>query len=165
MNQLDVRTGFGYDIHRLVEGNGKILFASVPVVANKIVEAHSDGDVVLHSLSNALFSSIGKNDIGYYFPDTIDETKGMSSIIIVQKALQIIREYGYRITSVTIDIVLEQPKLSSYREAIRKSLSSIINVEESRIAVHFNTGEKIGEIGQGKAIVVYSQVCILKDGL
>lgn len=163
MINFDIRTGFGYDIHRLVNVPGNILLSTVKIPSNKTVDAHSDGDVLLHSLSNALYSSIGKNDIGYYFPDNIEKTKNMNSVMILESALNSIRELHYKIQNVTIDIHLEKPKLMNYREEIRTALSQLLAISKDRVAVHFNTGEGLAEVGQERAIIVYSQVCILKD--
>lgn len=161
---FDIRTGFGYDIHRLVKKAGNLILATVKIPSLKTVDSHSDGDVLLHSLSNALYASVGKNDIGYYFPDNIEETKDMDSARILEHALRAVAESGYRISNVTVDIHLEKPKLADYRESIRESLVRLLKMDSGRIAVHFNTGEHLSDVGKGRAIIVYSQVCIVKDG-
>lgn len=159
---MDFRTGFGYDIHRLKEGNGFPL-ASLLIPSEYGIDAHSDGDIVYHALAQALFSSVGLEDIGTYFPDTKKETENMDSSLLVSRALEEVRKRGYRISNVVLAIVLEKPKLKPYKEEIKKNVAKILSLDLERIAVHANTSEKVGPVGEGKAIECYCQLLIYKD--
>ncbi len=158
----DIRTGFGYDIHRLVEGE-YLLLSRIRIPSDKMIDAHSDGDIVLHALAQAIFSALGLDDIGTYFPDTTKETTGMASILLVQRALGEMEERDYRLSNVSIAIQLQRPKLAEFKPKIKESLSHILALAEDRIAVHANTGEELGPIGEGKAIACYCVTTIVKD--
>lgn len=161
---MDIRTGFGYDIHQLEEcDNSFFLLANVKINGKYKIIAHSDGDVLLHSLSNAILSGLGKEDIGYYFPDTKDETKNMSSVDILDFALNEMKKDGYHISNVVVDVVLEKPKLKELRSLIKENLSRYLNIDISRIGLSANTNEKMDAVGNNKAVIVYSQVLLIKD--
>lgn len=159
---MDIRTGFGYDIHALSPIKGHFLLAGVEIQGDYSIVSHSDGDIVYHSLSNAILSSLGMEDIGFYFPDNKEETKGMNSLDILNFALSEMKKRGYEIKNAVIDIVLERPKLLPYREAIKKNLSLALYLPLDRIGLSANTNEKLGPVGESKAIVVYSNVLIDK---
>lgn len=159
---MDIRVGFGYDIHRFSQTGKPFLLGGV-AVSGKCIEAHSDGDALLHSLSNALLSSVGLDDIGCYFPDNSKETADMNSKNILLFVLNEIEKLGYSISNVVVDIHLEQPKLKEYRNEIKKSLSRLLKIDQTRIALHANTGEKLGPIGNEECVAVYTQVCVIKD--
>lgn len=157
----DFRVGFGYDIHRLIEGE-YILLGTIKVKADKKIDAHSDGDIILHSLSQAILSSLGKEDIGTYFPDTIDKTKDMSSVDILNFALELLNKEEFKINNVVIDIVLEKPKLKDYKSMIKEKISKLLNVDKEKIAINCNTHEKVDSVGKNDAIVVYTVISIIK---
>ncbi len=148
---MSERVGFGFDTHRLVKGDG-LLLGGVRIECQYACEAHSDGDVVLHSLADALLASAGADDIGTYFPDDSDETKDMDSSLIVRKALSIVRAKGYMINNVCIVISLEEPKLGVYKEKISASVASLLGISEEDVSVHAKTGEKAGPVGNKEAI-------------
>ena len=158
----DIRTGFGYDIHRLVEGE-YLLLGRVRIPADKMIDAHSDGDIVLHSLAQAIFSSLGLEDIGTYFPDNSGETAGIDSSVLVNTAMKEMEERQFRQSNVTVAIVLQKPKLKEYKPLIKTNLSHLLGLPEERIAVHANTSERLGPVGEGKAVVCYCVVTIVKD--
>ncbi len=159
---MDIRTGLGYDIHRLTEGDGKdFRLAGVVLPKGKVI-AHSDGDCLYHSLSNALLSALGKEDIGTYFPDGSAKTDNMDSREILHFALSELRKENFTISNVVIAIVLEKVRMKPYKAQIRKKLSEELGIEENRIAIHANTKEGMDAIGNGEAIAVLSQVCLIK---
>jgi 2-C-methyl-D-erythritol 2,4-cyclodiphosphate synthase len=163
-NKMDIRTGFGYDIHQLEEiEDSYILLSQVKVKGNLHIVSHSDGDIVLHSLSNAILSALGKEDIGYYFPDNSEKTLNMSSFGILSYAMQEMNKMGYRISNVVVDILLQKPKILPYREQIKENLSDFLHLDISTIGLSCNTGEHVDAVGNSKAIVVYSQVLLMKD--
>ncbi len=161
---MDIRTGFGYDIHQLeMIEDSFILLGQVDVKGNFHIVSHSDGDIVLHSLSNAILSALGKEDIGYYFPDNKEETKDMSSLDILTFALGEMKKMGYHISNVVVDILLQKPKILPYRNQIKTNLSRFLGLDISRIGLSCNTGEHVDAVGESKAVVVYSQVLLIKD--
>ena len=157
----DFLVGFGYDIHRLCRGE-YILLAGIKVKAEKRIIAHSDGDIVFHSLSQAILSALGKEDIGTYFPDYEKKTLNMDSSIIVSLAVKMMSEEGYRVNNVVIDIVLQSPKLKDYKEKIKEKISSVLSVDKKRVAINANTHERVDSVGKEKAIEVYSVVSLVK---
>lgn len=158
---MDIRTGFGYDIHTLKEGK-TIRLGGVNIPCDYEIVAHSDGDLVYHALAQAIFSSLGLEDIGTYFPDTSDKTKAMDSSLLVIEALKRMNEFGFSLSNVIIAIVTEVPKLKPYKNDIKKSIASILSIDESRIAIHANTSEKVGPVGKKEAIECYCQLLIVK---
>lgn len=157
----DFLVGFGYDIHRLCRGE-YILLAGIKVKAEKRIVAHSDGDIVFHSLSQAILSALGKEDIGTYFPDYEKKTLNMDSSMIVSLAVKMMSEEGYRVNNVVIDIVLQSPKLKDYKEKIKEKISSVLSVDKKRVAINANTHERVDSVGKEKAIEVYSVVSLVK---
>ncbi len=157
----DFLVGFGYDIHRLCRGE-YILLAGIKVKAEKRIIAHSDGDIVFHSLSQAILSALGKEDIGTYFPDHEKKTLNMDSSMIVSLAVKMMSEEGYRVNNVVIDIVLQSPKLKDYKEKIKEKISSVLSVDKKRVAINANTHERVDSVGKEKAIEVYSVVSLVK---
>ncbi len=160
---MEERVGFGYDIHRLQEGDSLIL-GGVKVPCEYSAVAHSDGDVVLHSLVDALLSSIGENDIGTFYPDDSEKTKDMDSSLMVKEVLSQVHNRGYRINNVVVVISLERPKLAGYKEKIRESLASLLSIGEDRISVHAKTGEKVGPVGREEAVESRCVLLVSKEG-
>ncbi len=161
---MELRQGFGYDIHTLIQEEGShLLLAQVPIEGSIHVLAHSDGDIVLHALSNAILSGLGKEDIGVYFPDNSQKTKDMNSVKILSFALEEMKKEGYHLNNVVVDILLQEPKLKPYREKIKESLANLLSLDKSRIGLSANTGEKVGVVGKKEAIIVYATVLMIKE--
>jgi len=156
-----MRIGTGFDIHRFVEGR-KFILGGVEIPFDKGLLGHSDGDVLLHSLSDAILGAMGKPDIGYYFPDTDKSLKGLDSILILKKALSIMDTENYKIENLDIVIICEKPKLLPFYSLVREKLSKIMGVDEDRIGLKAKTFEKIGEIGSGIACACLVSVLLAK---
>ena len=157
---MDIRTGFGYDIHTLKPGSS-IRLGGVDIPSDYSIVAHSDGDLVYHALAQAVFSSLGLEDIGTYFPDTSSSTLNMDSVLLVEESLKQLKSKGYTISNVVVDIVTEVPKLKPFKKEIKSSLAKLLGLKEDRIAVHANTSEKVGPVGEKKAIECYCQLLII----
>ncbi|HNW43858.1 MAG TPA: 2-C-methyl-D-erythritol 4-phosphate cytidylyltransferase [Elusimicrobiales bacterium] len=155
------RAGFGYDIHRLVEGRPLIL-GGVKIEHMKGLLGHSDGDVVLHSVCDALLGSISAGEIGVYFPPTDLTLMGISSVEIAKKTLEILKERKAGIVNVDITILAEEPKLKPYYSAIRDSVAKILNIPSADISVKAKSREGLGDIGHGEAIVCYAVASVVK---
>ena len=151
----DFRIGRGVDFHRFQPGDGLTL-GNVFIDCKLSIVAHSDGDIVLHAISDALLGAAGLRDIGYYFPDTNEENKNLSSVKIIEKALGLLKKEGLQPKNIDFVIVCEQPTIGPYVDQIKKSLGVILSIEESFIGVKATTTEKMGVIGDGNGIAVYA---------
>lgn len=154
-------TGFGYDIHRL-EAGASLKLAGIEIPAEYKIVAHSDGDIVYHALAQAIFSALGEDDIGTFFPDNKDETLSLNSKVILNKALEEMKKRNLVLNNVVIAIVLEKPKLKEYKHQIKKKLADELDLEERFIAIHANTSERVGPIGESQAIACFCNLS-LKD--
>ncbi len=151
----ETRTGFGYDVHRLVDGNGdggKIRLCGVNIPFDRNLLGHSDADVGLHALTDAILGAIGEGDIGEHFPPTDSRWKGLDSEVFVTRALELVGEKGAKINNVDITIVCEAPKIGPYRNEMRTSISGMLGLDKSRISVKATTTEGLGATGRGEGI-------------
>ena len=162
-NQIrtDLLIGRGVDFHQFQPGSGLTL-GNIFIDCKLSIVAHSDGDIILHAISDALLGAGGLRDIGYYFPDTDLENKNLSSLKIVEKTLDLLKENGLQPRNIDFVVVCEQPKIGPYVDQLKKSLSGILNIEESFIGVKATTTEKMGIIGDGNGIAVYA-IASLRD--
>lgn len=156
-----MRIGIGFDIHRLAEGRS-LLLGGVKIPHAKGLLGHSDGDVLLHALCDALLGAAGAGDIGSYFPDTDPKWKGVSSAQFVDKAMELVSRRSLRVANVDAVIVTEEPKLSPHRSAIQRSVAQILRVKDDRVNVKAKTMEKLGPIGEGEAMAA-TVVVLLED--
>ncbi len=153
--------GFGYDLHRLVEGESLIL-GGVNIESSIGTLAHSDGDVLLHAIIDAILGSIGEGDIGEHFPDTDIKNKNIDSKIMLSYTLNLLKAKGYELINVDNTIVLEKPKLSPIKEEIRSSVAQLLGLPNNRVNIKATTNEKQDSIGKSESIVVYS-ICQVKE--
>lgn len=151
----DLRIGRGIDFHQFQPGSGLTL-GNIFIDCELSIVAHSDGDIILHAISDALLGAAGLRDIGYYFPDSDPKNKNLSSLIIIEKSLDLLKENGLWPRNIDFVVVCEQPKIGPYVNKIKKSLSAILKIEESFIGVKATTTEKMGVIGNGNGIAVYA---------
>lgn len=158
--RYDIRIGFGFDIHRLIEGR-KLIIAGIEIKHNKGMLGHSDGDVVIHAICDGLLGSIGEGEIGIYFPPTDLTIMGISSKEIAKRVLKILENKKAVINQMDITIVGEEPKLKPFYNEMRKSLAKIFNIDIKDINIKAKTMEGIGEVGKGEAIICYA-VCTVK---
>lgn len=146
-----MRIGIGFDIHRLVDGRS-LLLGGVKIPHAKGLLGHSDGDVLLHALCDALLGAIGAGDIGSYFPDTDPKWKGASSVQFIDRAMELVSRRSLRVANVDAVILAEEPKLSPHRAAIQRLVAQMLRVKDDRINVKAKTMEKLGPIGEGEAM-------------
>ncbi len=162
------RVGFGVDTHAFyAEGEGRpfinfITLGGVKIPSEKILKAHSDGDVLVHALMDALLSAAGLRDIGYYFPDTDPKYKGAFSMDLLDEVLRLVKEQGLAPKNVSISVLAETPRLSPHIEDMKKSLSETLGLSESAIGIAAGTNEKLGYVGEKKGITVYATVLLEK---
>ncbi len=146
-----MRIGMGYDVHRLVEGR-KLVLGGVTIPFEKGLLGHSDADVLVHAVCDALLGAAGLGDIGLHFPDTDSEYKDVASIKILAKTFELISAKGFTIMNLDSTIFADAPKLSPYRDAMQKNISRTIEIEQDRVNVKATTFEGLGMIGKGEGI-------------
>lgn len=161
LSKFNTRTGTGFDVHRYQEGNG-ITLGGFKVPCEYSIIAHSDGDVLLHSIADSILGASALGDIGIFFSDQDINNKGLDSKKIIEFCLNKIESIGMEIYNIDSTIICEQPKINPFRDNILKSLSQILGIPESKIGLKATTAEKLGIIGKNKAISVQSLVN-LKD--
>ena len=154
-----MRIGYGEDIHQLVE-NRDLMIGGIKIPFNKGEKAHSDGDVLLHALSEAILGALALGDLGKHFPDTSNETLGMDSKLILKKVNQMIKDEKYHLVNADISIILEKPKLKDYIESIRECIAKTMDVDVKKISVKAGTNEKMDAIGRGEAIKAIAVVLL-----
>lgn len=156
-----LRIGNGYDVHRLVEGR-KLILGGVEIPHLKGVLGHSDGDVLVHAIMDALLGSLALGDIGQHFPDTSNEYKDIDSMILLERVFNLIKEKGYRVVNLDCVIVAQQPKLKPYLEEMRQKISKVLETKISNISVKATTEEKLGFTGNEEGIKSYCVVLLEK---
>ena len=156
-----LRIGNGYDVHRLVEGR-KLILGGVEIPHLKGVLGHSDGDVLVHAVMDALLGALALGDIGQQFPDTSNEYKDIDSMILLERVFSLIKEKGYRIINLDCIIVAQQPKLKPYLDEMRDKISKVLETEISNISIKATTEEKLGFTGNDEGIKSYCVVLLQK---
>ncbi|MFM7770870.1 MAG: 2-C-methyl-D-erythritol 2,4-cyclodiphosphate synthase [Bacteroidota bacterium] len=159
---MKIRVGFGYDVHQLTE-NRELWLGGVQIPHDKGALGHSDADVLLHAICDALLGAAGKRDIGFYFPDTSSEFKNIDSKILLQRTVQVLKEDGWKVGNIDSTLCMERPKIMSYVPAMKATISSICGIEEGDISIKATTSEKMGFVGREEGVNAYAVVLINKD--
>ncbi|MRG55432.1 bifunctional 2-C-methyl-D-erythritol 4-phosphate cytidylyltransferase/2-C-methyl-D-erythritol 2,4-cyclodiphosphate synthase [Phyllobacterium sp. SYP-B3895] len=159
----DVRTGNGYDVHAFEPGNG-VTLAGVFIAHDRKLSGHSDADVALHALTDALLATRGAGDIGTHFPPSDPQWKGAASHIFVEHAVKIVREAGGRIANADITLICEAPKVGPHREAMTAALSTMLGISPDRISIKATTNEKLGFIGRQEGIAAIATASVVYPG-
>jgi 2-C-methyl-D-erythritol 4-phosphate cytidylyltransferase / 2-C-methyl-D-erythritol 2,4-cyclodiphosphate synthase len=159
----DVRTGNGYDVHQLEPGDG-VTLCGVRMAHHLRLKGHSDADVALHALTDALLATCGAGDIGDHFPPSDPQWKGAASHIFVEHAAKIVRDHGGTIMNADISIIAEAPKIGPHRQAMRKSLADMLGIDLERCSVKATTNEKIGFIGREEGIAAIATATVVYGG-
>ena len=152
-----MRIGFGYDVHRLVEDR-KLILGGVEVPYEKGLLGHSDADVLVHALMDAMLGAAGMGDIGRHFPDNADRYKGISSMILLQKVTELLTEAGYMVNNIDVTVVAQRPKLAGFIPQMEQNLADVLQVATDAVNVKATTTEKLGFEGEGLGISAYA-VC------
>ena len=156
-----MRIGHGYDVHRLVEGRNLIL-GGVKIDYEKGLLGHSDADVLLHAVSDALLGAAGLGDIGRHFPDTDPQYKGADSLVLLDHVMALLREKGYAVGNVDVTIIAQRPKLKDFIPCMRENLAQRLHVDEDCVNVKATTTEKLGFEGEQLGISAHAVACIVK---
>lgn len=154
-----MRIGFGYDIHRLKEGIPLVL-GGVNIPSERGCVAHSDGDVLLHALMDAMLGAAGLRDIGWHFPDSSEEFRGIDSKKLLVRVRDLISEQGFRVGNIDTTVLLEKPRIRDFIPQMQQVLASILNILPSHIGIKAGTNEGVGEVGQGLAVAAWAVVLL-----
>lgn len=158
---MNIRIGQGIDFHRLEEGR-ELWLGGVKIPFEKGCVAHSDGDVLLHSLCDALLGAAGLNDIGHYFPDTSSEFKNIDSKLLLSRTKKIIAEKGYRLINADCTVCLEKPRIAPFIPEMKKAIAVQLDTDDDCISIKATTTEKMGFTGRGEGIIAISAVLVEK---
>jgi 2-C-methyl-D-erythritol 2,4-cyclodiphosphate synthase len=159
----ELRTGIGWDVHRLIPGKPLIL-GGVSIVSEAGLEGHSDADVLSHAVTDALLGAAALGDIGMHFPDSDPRWAGADSLLFLRHARDLAAARGFAIVNVDATVILEQPKLKDYRLPIRLKLAEALGLETERVSVKFKTAEKLGPVGEGRSAEAQAVVTLSKAG-
>lgn len=156
---MEFRIGQGYDVHAMQEGLPMWL-GGVQIESRTGFVAHSDGDVAIHALCDALLGALALGDIGKHFPDTSDEFKGIDSKMLLEKVMSLVRSQGWELGNADITIALQAPKIGKYVPLMRSTLASVAGVDESLISIKATTTERLGFVGRGEGCEVWAVVIV-----
>jgi len=159
---MEIKVGHGIDIHQLKSGE-LFYLGGVKIESDIGILGHSDGDIVIHSIVDAILGALSKGDIGTFFPSSDSSIKGVSSKVFLKKTLDIMNDNEYKINNIDINIVLQKPHLSSYIYSIRQNLSSLIGIDIETISVKATTTDYLGFIGEGKGIMSTATLLLIKN--
>ncbi|MCR4853083.1 MAG: 2-C-methyl-D-erythritol 2,4-cyclodiphosphate synthase [Prevotella sp.] len=159
---MKIRVGMGFDVHRLVEGRD-LWLGGIKIEHSMGLLGHSDADVLIHAISDALLGAANMRDIGYHFPDTSDETDGMDSKIILRKTVEMLAEKGYSVGNIDATVCAERPKINPHVPAIKKCLAEVMQTEEDNISIKATTTERLGFTGREEGMSAYAVALIVKE--
>ena len=157
---MKVRVGLGYDVHQLVEGRDLIL-GGIKIEHDKGLLGHSDADVLLHAVCDALLGAASMRDIGYHFPDTSADTQDIDSKIILRKTIDLLATKGYKVGNIDVTICAERPKINPHVPAMKACMARIIGCDEDDISIKATTTEKLGFTGREEGMAAYA-VCLIE---
>ena len=159
---MKIRVGLGYDVHQLVE-NRDLWIGGIKLEHSKGLLGHSDADVLIHAICDALLGAANMRDIGYHFPDTSAETDGMDSKIILKKTIELIATKGYRLGNIDATICAERPKMNPHIPAMKECMAAVIGCDADDISIKATTTERLGFTGREEGISAYATVLIEHD--
>ena len=159
---MKIRVGFGFDVHQLVAGR-ELWLGGVRLEHEKGLLGHSDADVLIHAICDALLGAANMRDIGYHFPDTAGEFKNRDSKILLKKTVELIGDRGYSVGNIDATICAERPKLKANIPAMQQTLSAVMGIDEDDISIKATTTEKLGFTGREEGISAYATVLIMKE--
>ncbi|MDR1122857.1 MAG: 2-C-methyl-D-erythritol 2,4-cyclodiphosphate synthase [Endomicrobium sp.] len=151
--------GYGYDIHRFKKGR-KLVLGGVEIQSPKGLDGHSDADVLLHALMDALLGAAGLNDIGYFFPNTDIKYKNISSLLLLEYVYKKLKKKNYKINNIDITVITEYPKIYPFSDDMKSNISKALNISKQRVGIKATTNEKIGFLGHGNGIAVMATTSI-----
>ena len=158
---MKTRVGFGFDVHELKDGHDFWL-GGIKIDHSKGAYGHSDADVLIHVICDALLGAANMRDIGFHFPDTSNDYKGIDSKILLKRVVELIQEKGYQIGNIDSTICLQRPKINPFIPEMKKVLATCMNIDEDCISIKATTTEKLGYVGREEGVSAYATVLIEK---
>ncbi len=158
---MKIRVGFGYDVHALVSGR-ELWLGGIKIDHELGLQGHSDADVLIHAICDALLGAANMRDIGYHFPDTDTKYKNIDSKTLLRDTMKVLREAGYELGNIDATIAAEQPKLNPHIPAMKEKLSEVMQVSQDDISIKATTTEKLGFTGRKEGMAAYATVLIYK---
>ena len=158
---MNIRVGFGYDVHQLVEGR-ELWLGGIRLEHSLGLFGHSDADVLLHAVCDAILGAANMRDIGYHFPDTSSETLNIDSKVILRKTMELVENKGYKFGNLDATICAERPKINPHVEAMRTCMAEIMNTDPDNISIKATTTERLGFTGREEGISAYAVVLLEK---
>lgn len=155
-----IRVGMGFDVHKLVEGRN-LWLGGIKIGHSMGLQGHSDADVLLHAVSDALLGAANMRDIGFHFPDTSAKTLDMDSKIILQRVVELIGEKGYKVVNIDATICAERPKINPHVPAMKTCMSAVMGIDEDQISIKATTTERLGFTGREEGMAAYA-VCLIE---
>lgn len=159
---MNFRVGFGYDVHQLEEGRQFVL-GGVHLTHDKGSVAHSDGDVLIHAICDALLGAANLRDIGFHFPDTSSDFKNVDSKLLLKKTIALLNESGYKIGNIDSTVCLQRPKVKEYIPVMQSKLAQVMEIPENDFSVKATTTEYLGFVGREEGVSAYATVLIYKE--
>ncbi len=159
----EIRIGIGYDSHRLVEGCPLIL-GGVTIPSEKGLQGHSDADILLHAVTDAILGAAGQGDIGEMFPPTDSQWAGVESSVFLRHATELLYSYGWSLVNVDAVILLERPRILPYRDRIRESVAAMLEIQPAAVGLKAKTGEAVGPVGTGELAEAHAVALIQGSG-
>lgn len=159
--KLNFRTGFGFDVHAFAEGR-KLIIGGIDIPYDKGLEGHSDADVLLHAICDAMLGALALGDIGIHFPNSDERWKDADSALLLKLVNELIQSYGYELGNLDCVLAMEKPKISPYVNQIRKRISEIIEADIEQISIKATTTEKLGFVGRTEGVVSFATVLLTK---
>jgi 2-C-methyl-D-erythritol 2,4-cyclodiphosphate synthase len=156
---VTTRIGFGYDVHRLVSGR-KLILGGVEIPYHLGLDGHSDADVLLHALSDALLGAAALGDIGRHFPDTDPRYKGISSLILLRHVADLLAQHRFSVVNVDVTLILERPKIAPYADIMRQNISDALRVARHQVSIKATTNEGLGFVGQEQGAAAHAVAAI-----
>ena len=158
---MDIRVGFGFDVHRLVEGR-ELWLGGIRINHDKGLLGHSDADVLIHAICDALLGAANMRDIGYHFPDTSADTLDIDSKVLLRKTVALIAEKGYAPGNIDATVCAERPKINPHVDAMRKCLADVMGVDEDRVSIKATTTERLGFTGREEGMSAYAVATVVE---
>ncbi len=156
---MDIRIGYGYDVHQLAEGEDFVL-GGILIPHSKGAVGHSDADVLIHTICDAILGAANMRDIGFHFPDTSADYKGIDSKLLLRDVMDLIRNKGYEIINIDSTVCLEKPKVNPHIPQMKTVLSKCMNIDENQLSIKATTSEKMGFVGQEMGVSAHAVALI-----
>lgn len=160
---MKIRVGFGFDVHRQEDGRD-LWIGGIKIPHTKGLAGHSDADVLLHAICDAILGAANLRDIGFHFPDTASEYKDVDSKLLLKKTLEVLTAKGYRVGNIDATVVAERPKINPHVPAMQKVIAEILEIDEDEVSIKASTSEKIGYVGREEGMTAYAVALIEKIG-